>query len=176
MSACTCVLASSPGRSHRQPVFDHCSMMCVFHTGSDQILAVETTWERGYVCTVYAVGCDLANCSFPRDLKTYYMYGHALLLQQCQAHIPGMLKYTWHTLQSITLICKVALVLSQVSLCSAGLGRVQLGHSAAVGPLHLHHPSQLGICALHCQLHSSRPCRWADEGMVMYMNGTGAFV
>ena len=48
--------------------------MCVFHAGSDQILAVETTWERGYVCTVYALGCDLASCSFPRDfdVQTYY--------------------------------------------------------------------------------------------------------
>jgi len=51
-------------------------------------------------------------------------------------------------------------------LCSIGLGLVfiwLLWHSAALGPPHSYHPSQVGLWALCCQLHSSRSCRWADE-------------
>ena len=122
VSACTCVLASFPGRSHRQPVFYHSSVMCVFHTGSDQILVVETTWEWGYVCTVYALGCDLASCSFPRDydVQTYYMYD----LHSCN-NVRPTFQASWSThglhCSWSTLIRMVAPVLSQVSLCTAGL-------------------------------------------------------
>ena len=177
MSACTCVLASFPGRSHRQPVFDHSSMMCIFRTGSDQILAVETTWERGYVCTVYALGCDLASCSFPRDydVQTYYMYGHHSCnnvrptFRQAEVHMAyiavDQLSSAWwrSVIASFLMLCRVGTcshptAWAQWDLCThTTQARWDFG------------PYTVSSIA-------PDPAGEQMKGMVTYVNGTGACV
>ena len=112
------------------------------------------------VHAVYAIGCDPGSCSFPRDCVC------KLTLATTPNNVRPTFQASWSThgihCSWSTLICMVAPVLSQVSLCTAGLGLVVVSDSLGTvlqWDLCTHTTQELW--ALWHQLHSSRPCRWA---------------